>query len=796
MDQNSPKNHPDGLKASWRNKLGITEKLPKIADEFHPSSEDAATSQEPREAPPIAASQPRPGAPISRPAPMAPRAPAATPPMDFGERIRQQREAAERMAEQRVAEAKERAAQERNAATPGFLSTAPQNAQKPRFTFADEELKQAHQDTVGHAAVAGRQSRPIFTAERPQRAPEAGQRPAVAAPRPSAPPPGSFQPRPGAAPATGRAQPAFHPASHQHPRSTEPQWRPPQPVPPREGYRRDVPVTGQVPEKGYAEPQGFRGPPRRPEAPRDRNDYRGAHARELAYVEEESEDLFEDDRGGQQQRRRAGAQDYAQAYQEYDGPETEEPRRRTGPFLLLAALLVVAAVAGGLIYFYQRSVGTEAGTGAVPVVAEPAQSPKTAPEAGQVTDETLAPEGGETQQASPDPTLQTPAQKKQIYDRILGDTTQDETNQLAPSEEQPIVPNPTGDSDLEPIPLPEPPQPGDTQGQSGSLQQPQALQSARAGVSQPAAGAPDETSSVASVESVTESEASEASAPSPATAPPPTAAGQGTAQVSDSAALNVTPEPAPIEEPPGPELVTGSTTADPPSPPAPVPQQQVAAADTSGADASTITGSGPISLLPGTASNAPQAAGSSIGDPPATPAFLPDIASPAPVASATRRTGTRAGDRFVSSANTNFNRSNQGQQQVAIIEPDVLTGTITPAEPAALPDTPAVATTLPAPDPIQPQPSAPAATGTPSGYVLQLASYKSEAEARADYERLRQRHGTIIGGLAPEVVKTDLTSGGTFYRLSLGPVDSRQTARTLCNSLLAAGERDCLAKAR
>ena len=566
MDQNSPKNHPDGLKASWRNKLGITEKLPKIADEFHPSSGDAATSQEPREAPPIAASQPRPGAPISRPAPMAPRAPAATPPMDFGERIRQQREAAERMAEQRVAEAKERATQERNAATPGFLSTAPQNMQKPRFTFADEELKQAHQDTVAHTAVAGRQSRPIFTAERPQRAPEAAQRPAVAAPRPSTPPSGPFQPRPGAAPVAGRAQPVFNPASHQHPRSNEPQRRPPQAVPPREGYRRDAQLAGHVPEKGYSDPQGFRGPVRRPETPRDRNDYRGAHARELAYVEEESEDLFEDDRGGQQQRRRAGAQDYAQAYQEYDGPETEEPRRRTGPFLLLAALLVVAAVAGGLIYFYQRSVGTEAGTGAVPVVAEPALSPKTAPEAGQLTDETLAPEDGETRQASPDPTLQTPAQKKQIYDRILGDTTQDETNQLAPSEEQPIVPNPTGDSDLDPIPLPEPPQPGDTQGQSGSLQQPQAPQSARTGVSQPTAVAPEETSSVASVESVTESEASETSEPSTTPAPAPTAAGQGITQVSDSAALNVTPEPAPVAEPTEPELVTGSTTTDPPAP--------------------------------------------------------------------------------------------------------------------------------------------------------------------------------------------------------------------------------------
>ena len=180
MDQNSPKNNPDGAKASWRNKLGITDKLPKIADEFHASNEDAATSPEPREAPPTTAAPPRPGTPIARPAPMAPRTPAGSPPaMDFGERIRQQREAAERMAEQRVAEAKERAAQERNAASPSFLSTGTQNVQKPRFTFADEELKQAQQDTVSQAAVGGRQSRPIFTAERPQRPVEASPAQAV-----------------------------------------------------------------------------------------------------------------------------------------------------------------------------------------------------------------------------------------------------------------------------------------------------------------------------------------------------------------------------------------------------------------------------------------------------------------------------------------------------------------------------------------------------------------------------------------------------------------------------------------
>ncbi|HKQ95904.1 MAG TPA: hypothetical protein VJS40_09885, partial [Aestuariivirgaceae bacterium] len=535
---------------------------------------------------------PRAGTPIARPAPMAPRAPAGGPPaMDFGERIRQQREAAERMAEQRVAEAKERAAHERTAASPSFLSTGQQNAQKPRFTFADEELKQAQQDTVAQAAVGGRQARPIFTAERPQRPVEAPQRQASAAPRPTGPSPAPYQPRPTTAPMANRPQASLNPPHHQRP--NEHQWqRPAQAPPPRDGIRRELPPTGQAPDRAYGDAQAFRGQPRRPEA-RDRNDYRGAHARELAYVEEESEDLFEDDRAAAP-RRRAAAQDYAQAYQEYDGAdEAEEPRRRLGPFLLLGALLVVAAIAAGLIYVYQRSGGLEASTGAVPVVSVPEQPVKTVPETGQVTDETLAPESEGEELATPDASTQTPAQKKQIYDRILGDTTQDETNQLAPGEEQPIVPNPTGDTEVEPIPLPLPPQPGGSDGQSGALEQP--APQVTAGVAQPAT-APAETSSVASVESVTESESSDPTATptaaSTSTAVPET---DGVTQVSESAALNVTSEPPPVveaPEPPEPEIAaeTASTTTPAPAPPA----QEIAAAETA-----TGNGAGPISITPG-----------------------------------------------------------------------------------------------------------------------------------------------------------------------------------------------------
>ncbi|MDP9136609.1 MAG: hypothetical protein M3N38_00290, partial [Pseudomonadota bacterium] len=100
---------------------------------------------------------------------MAPRvvaAPHVTANTELAERIRQQREAAERMAEQRIAEAKERAVP----SPPAAGAQSP----KPRFSFAEEELKQARQQppaTAPTTAPAGRwnqmpQQRPMFTAER------------------------------------------------------------------------------------------------------------------------------------------------------------------------------------------------------------------------------------------------------------------------------------------------------------------------------------------------------------------------------------------------------------------------------------------------------------------------------------------------------------------------------------------------------------------------------------------------------------------------------------------------------
>jgi cell division protein FtsN len=113
-------------------------------------------------------------------------------------------------------------------------------------------------------------------------------------------------------------------------------------------------------------------------------------------------------------------------------------------------------------------------------------------------------------------------------------------------------------------------------------------------------------------------------------------------------------------------------------------------------------------------------------------------------------------------------------QQVAAVEP----------EPLPVP--------APAPEPA-PQPAPQAAKPASGGYVAQLASFRSEAEAMAEYDRLRAKHGNVLSGLSPRVVKATV-AGGPRYRLAVGPLASRSAASKICNSLIAAGERDCLVR--
>jgi hypothetical protein len=183
---------------------------------------------------------------------------------------------------------------------------------------------------------------------------------------------------------------------------------------------------------------------------------------------------------------------------------------------------------------------------------------------------------------------------------------------------------------------------------------------------------------------------------------------------------------------------------------------------------------------------------------------------------AKRRTPGRAGDRIAVNSNRNFNKPKT--VQTAMVEPELLTTESiaqVPEQPVQQPSVASVPSVqpepivesaaepalqqqaaLPAPAPVQPPPAAQQPQAALSGYIIQLASHKTEADAQSDYNRLLLQHGARLVNLKYNIQQTKLNTGATFYQLHLGSFPSRQAARDMCSSLLAAGERDCLVKTR
>lgn len=106
-----------------------------------------------------------------------------------------------------------------------------------------------------------------------------------------------------------------------------------------------------------------------------------------------------------------------------------------------------------------------------------------------------------------------------------------------------------------------------------------------------------------------------------------------------------------------------------------------------------------------------------------------------------------------------------------------------PAAPAPAPEKPIAV----APAPIETQVS------SASGYVAQLASFRSRQEAEAEYGRLKSKYGGILQGTSP-IVSEATVAGSTRYRLAVGKFAAKTEASAICSRLIAAGERDCLVK--
>ena len=736
MDQNSTN---DTDKRNWRERLGIGGKeMPRISGEFTKAPATATVDASPL----------RPSQPVAKPAPMAPRLPMksgtttpATPvarpqqqiasqgaspqaPEALAEKLRSQRAAAEKLAEQRVTAAKQRA----ESTSPAAVKPLVTPAEKPKFSFADEEAK----------ADFGREPRALPPGRPPQRPMPQQQQPQLSPPRP----PLGGQPR----------LPAGAPAGFQ------PQYRPQ----PSRGY----PASSYVPPPLQQPLRGFNGPLSQPPAgeprlqspqvnpdgyrrtPQDDLGYAGAgyenHPRSLprqaslrgqpqAYDDDYGDEIFEEAPHSRSSRR-ASANDYNQAYRENEGIYGDERRRSSGPWLLLLFLMLAAGAAGAGVWYYQtkvKTIATNASTESAPVVAAPEQSAKSAPE---------QPLDGQSN------TNSSTSSKKQIYDRIIGDN-EVLGGQVVPSEEEPIqpeaqqgdaeqIPQSSGSvdslsegSDALPLPMPPPPRnSSDTQGSlSGSANNKTVALTASGPTTNSTGMAMDTEIAPVPGENANAAAATIERATPPATTAP-----------AKEEIVNVE-EPEPVLKKPA----TKKTTAT--------------------AENADSLGAAPVVLVP---PSDPADAGLSAS----TPIVVdqPVIAQPAPVV---KKKKTLLGL---------FKGTNDQ-------EPADQTAATTPIVPqqqvASLPD----------PAPVQQQAAPPQASSTGSGYFVQLASFKSEAEANTEFGRLKAKYAGILGSL-PSTVNPATVGDSTRFRLAVGPLSSREQATKICSSLVAAGERDCLVR--
>jgi hypothetical protein len=77
-----------------------------------------------------------------------------------------------------------------------------------------------------------------------------------------------------------------------------------------------------------------------------------------------------------------------------------------------------------------------------------------------------------------------------------------------------------------------------------------------------------------------------------------------------------------------------------------------------------------------------------------------------------------------------------------------------------------------------------AATG---GIVLQIGSYKSQAEAENAWKTYKGKHAALLSGYGDNIQQADLGEKGTWYRLRVGGFSNREVATALCDRLKADG---------
>ncbi len=85
------------------------------------------------------------------------------------------------------------------------------------------------------------------------------------------------------------------------------------------------------------------------------------------------------------------------------------------------------------------------------------------------------------------------------------------------------------------------------------------------------------------------------------------------------------------------------------------------------------------------------------------------------------------------------------------------------------------------------------ASGTISSgdFLLQLAARRSQDGAMQAFKKLKSQYSAILGSYTSDIQKADLGAKGIYYRIRVGPIESRSAAMDVCQQLKDAGG-DCL----
>jgi hypothetical protein len=94
---------------------------------------------------------------------------------------------------------------------------------------------------------------------------------------------------------------------------------------------------------------------------------------------------------------------------------------------------------------------------------------------------------------------------------------------------------------------------------------------------------------------------------------------------------------------------------------------------------------------------------------------------------------------------------------------------------------------------VQPVAATPAAASTQvapaggaGGYVIQIASLPSQADAQRSYQNLSSKFGSVIGGRGVDIKAAEIAGKGTFYRVRI-PAGSKPEAVALCEKYRGVG---------